>query len=157
MNKDSPDNLPETPNREPAITPLGTPHEPPIRAREGNIIHTSPELAVGEGDVRSAELGEVVEGTSLWRDAWRRLLKNRLALFGMVVVILITIGALIGPFIIKQLTGITPDFIPSDAALIKAFPHSPLRMARSHGNIRWALIIKAATCWRASFRAGKFH
>jgi oligopeptide transport system permease protein len=122
MNKDSPDNRPEAQNSEPAITPLGTTPEPPIRAREGNIIHTSPELAVGEGDVRSAELGEVVKGTSLWRDAWRRLLRNRLAVFGMVVVILITIGALIGPFIIKQLTGITPDFIPSDATLIKAFP-----------------------------------
>ncbi|MFZ0061104.1 MAG: ABC transporter permease [Pyrinomonadaceae bacterium] len=107
---------------EPALTPLGTTPEPPIRARAGDIIHTGAELAVGEGDVRSAELGEVVRGTSLWRDAWRRLLKNKLAVLGMAFVFLIIVAALIGPFLIKQLTGATPDYIPSDAALIKSFP-----------------------------------
>ena len=122
MKESSPDNSPEVRNREPAITPLGTPPEPPIRSREGNIIHTAPELAVGEGDIRSAELGEVVKGSSLWRDAWRRLLKNRLAIFGLIVVTFITVAAIVGPFLIKQLTGVTPDYIPSEAALIKSLP-----------------------------------
>lgn len=122
MKESSPDNSPEVRNREPAITPLGTPPEPPIRSREGNIIHTSPELAVGEGDIRSAELGEAVKGSSLWRDAWRRLLKNRLAVFGLIVVTFITVAAVVGPFVIKQLTGVTPDYIPSEAALIKSLP-----------------------------------
>ena len=122
MKESSPDNSSEVRNREPAITPLGTPPEPPIRSREGNIIHTAPELAVGEGDIRSAELGEIVKGSSLWRDAWHRLLKNRLAVFGLIVVTFITVAAVVGPFLIKQLTGVTPDYIPSDAALLKSFP-----------------------------------
>ena len=64
---------------EPALTPLGTPDAPPLSARDGDMIHTAPEFAVGEADVRSAELGEHVKGTSLGRDAWRRLLRNKLA------------------------------------------------------------------------------
>jgi len=122
MKENSPDNSPEDRNREPAFTPLGTPPAPPVRSRAGDIIHTSPELAVGEGDVRSAELGEVVMGASLWRDAWHRLVRNRLAVFGMIVVALITIASLTGPVVIKELTGVSPDYIPSDAALLKAFP-----------------------------------
>lgn len=107
---------------EPALTPLGTPPSPPIRSRAGDVIHTAPELAVGEGDVRSAERGEFIVGTSLWRDAWRRLLKNKLAVFGMIVVAIITLASLFGPLIIKQITGLTPDYIPADSAQIKSFP-----------------------------------
>lgn len=121
MNDEGP--IPHEPDKhEPAFTPLGTPPAPPIRAREGDIIHTGPELAVGEADVRSAERAESVSGGSLWRDAWRRLLKNRLAVFGMVVVGLITVASIIGPFLIKQLTGLTPDYIPSDIAALKSLP-----------------------------------
>jgi oligopeptide transport system permease protein len=108
---------------EPAFTPLGTPPLPPVRSRRGDIIHTGPELAVGEGDVRSAESGaEIVAGTSLWKDAWRRLLKNKLAVFGMVVVCLILLASLIGPYIISWVTGYSYSTIPQDAALTKAFP-----------------------------------
>ena len=57
-------------------------------------------------DAEKPETGDVVAGTSLWRDAWRRLLKNRLAVFGLVVVAIITVASLSGPFVIKQLTGI---------------------------------------------------
>lgn len=107
---------------EPAYTPLGTPSTTATGLREGDIIHTSPEFAVGEADVRSAERGEIVSGTSLWRDAWRRLLKNRLAVFGMIVVVLITIVSILGPFIIYKATGYTPDYIPTEVALLKSFP-----------------------------------
>jgi oligopeptide transport system permease protein len=65
---------------------------------------------------------EVVTGTSLWKDAWRRLLRNRLAVFGMVVVGVITVASAVGPLIIEKTTGYTYDYIPSDRALIKAFP-----------------------------------
>jgi oligopeptide transport system permease protein len=120
---------------EPALTPLGTPPEPPIRSREGDIIHTSPELAVGEGDVRSAESGtEIIAGTSLWKDAWRRLLKNKLAVFGMVVTIIIILASLIGPVIIKKTTGYTYDYIPPDVNLDKSFP--PL--TAPDGSFSWA-------------------
>jgi len=36
-------------------------------------------------------------GSSLWHDAWRRLLKNKLAVFGMIVVIGLVVASLIGP------------------------------------------------------------
>src|SRR5881275_493694 len=103
--KDEPtENRQEPADVEPAFTPLGTPPEPPIRSREGDIIHTSPELAVGEADVRTAEFGaqEPLAGTSLWKDAWRRLLKNKLAVFGMTVVAIIALASIIGPFIIQK-------------------------------------------------------
>ena len=84
---------------------------------------TAPQgLASGENGVRAAERGEFVVGTSLTRDAWRRLLKNRLAVFGMIVVGIITVASVLGPFLIKQITGLTPDYIPSDVSLLKSFP-----------------------------------
>jgi oligopeptide transport system permease protein len=105
----------------PALTPRGTPAAPPVRAREGDEIHPFPETAVGEGDVRSAG-AEPARGTSLWRDAWRRLLRNRLAVFGMVVVGLIILASVFGPAVIKATTGYTYDFIPPDSKLVQSFP-----------------------------------
>jgi oligopeptide transport system permease protein len=82
---------------------------------EPDLIHATPETAITEG--------EFVRGTSLWRDAWRRLLKNKLAVFGLVVVVLITLASVLGPTIIKRATGFTPDYIPTnDTRLIKSFP-----------------------------------
>ncbi len=109
---------------EPALTPLGTPPTPPIRARAGDITRPTMELAVGEGDVRTAEHGttEAVKGTSLWKDAWRRLLKNKLAVFGMVVVGVIIVVSILGPPIIRLTTGFTYDYIPPETALNKSFP-----------------------------------
>ena len=87
------------------------------------LIHTPPEVAIAEADVRPAEAGEFVRGTSLWRDAWRRLLKNKLAVFGLVVVVLITLASITGPTLIKQIFGFTPDYIPTnDVKLIRSFP-----------------------------------
>ena len=48
---------------------------------------------------------ELVEGTSLWRDAWRRLLKNKLAVVGMVVVIVLALASIVGPAVISKATG----------------------------------------------------
>ncbi|MEP1469431.1 MAG: ABC transporter permease [Halieaceae bacterium] len=45
-------------------------------------------------DVSMAE-----EGTSLWKDAWRRLRKNRMALFGLVVLSTFIVIALLTPWI----------------------------------------------------------
>jgi oligopeptide transport system permease protein len=64
---------------------------------------------------------ELIEGTSLWRDAWRRLLRNKLAVFGMIVVIIITLASFIGPTLLSKATGYTYDFIPRDAGLTRAF------------------------------------
>ncbi len=87
------------------------------------FIHIGPEMAVAEADVRPEEVGAFVRGTSLWRDAWRRLLKNKLAVFGLVVVIVVTIASIAGPTVIQQITGYTPDYIPAqDDRLTRSFP-----------------------------------
>lgn len=65
---------------------------------------------------------DVVEGTSLWKDAWRRLRRNRLAVIGMVVVSLIVLASLVGPPIIEITTGFTYDYIPSDSGMVRSFP-----------------------------------
>ena len=118
----------------PAVTPLPGTITPPEGLPDPDAIHAPPEAAIGEADLRAAETGEVVKGTSLWQDAWRRLLKNKLAVFGMIVVALITIASLLGPSIIKRATGVTPDYIPSDASLIKSFPP----FTSSDGSFSWA-------------------
>ncbi len=87
------------------------------------LIHIPPEVAIAEADVRSEEAGEFVRGSSLWRDAWRRLLKNKLAVFGLIVVVFVTLASIFGPMIIKRVFGFTPDYIPThDARLSKSFP-----------------------------------
>ena len=91
--------------------------------KDPDLIHTPPEMAIAEADVPSSEAGELVRGTSLRRDAWRRLLKNKLAVFGLVVVVIVTIASVLGPTLIKWTFGFTPDYIPThDIRLIKSFP-----------------------------------
>jgi oligopeptide transport system permease protein len=128
------DNLQTTEPVDPALTPLGTPPSEPLRPRQGDIIHTAPEFAIAEADVRSAERHEFVRGTSLWRDAWRRLLKNKLAVVGLVIVALLTFASLVGPPIIKAATGFTYDYIPREVELLKSFP--PFRGV--DGKFSWA-------------------
>lgn len=71
-----------------------------------------------------AENVKTVKGTSLGRDAWKRLLKNKLAVFGMVVLAIMVIVVTFGPPILRWATGITADAIPADGDLIKSFPPS---------------------------------
>ena len=107
----------------PALTPEGTPQGSPVRARRGDEIHAFPETAVGEGDVRADfDAAEPVRGTSLWRDAWRRLLKNKLAVFGMIVVGVIIVAVLIGPYVIKVTTGFEYFSVPATDVERQSFP-----------------------------------
>lgn len=46
----------------------------------------------------TAEATELERGTSLWRDAWRRLHKNRLAVAGMIMLCVVVVIAVAGPF-----------------------------------------------------------
>lgn len=71
-----------------------------------------------------AENVRTVKGTSLGRDAWKRLLKNKLAVFGMIVLAIMILVVIAGPPILRWTMGITPDFIPADGDLIKSFPPS---------------------------------
>lgn len=71
-----------------------------------------------------AEEREVISGASLWSDAWKRLIKNRLAVFGMIILALMLVAVIVGPQILYLATGFTADAIPSDGTLIKSFPPS---------------------------------
>lgn len=71
-----------------------------------------------------AENVEPIKGTSLGRDAWRRLLKNKLAVFGLIVLVGMVIIVSVGPTILRMTTGVTADYIPSEGHLIKSFPPS---------------------------------
>jgi oligopeptide transport system permease protein len=77
---------------------------------------------------------EHVVGTSLWKDAWRRLKRNRLAVLGMAVVCVVVAASLAGPPIIVATTGYTYDFIPSDPRLLTSLP--PFRAP--DGSFSWA-------------------
>jgi len=70
------------------------------------------------------EQQEIIKGASLWQDAWKRLLKNKLAVFGLVVLFLMLVAVIIGPAIIYWTTGFTYDFIPPTGDLVRSFPPS---------------------------------
>jgi oligopeptide transport system permease protein len=78
--------------------------------------------------------GEPVAGTSLWKDAWRRLRRNHLAVTGMVLVAIIVTASLIGPPIIEWTTGYTYDYIPEDSDLLRSFPP----FTAPDGSFSWA-------------------
>ena len=65
-----------------------------------------------------------IKGASLWRDAWKRLLKNKLAVFGLVVLCVMIVAVIIGPWIIEIATGYTYDLIPTDRDLVRSMPPS---------------------------------
>lgn len=46
------------------------------------------------------ETDQVEAGSSLWRDAWHRLVRNRLAVFGMVVLTVLTLACVVGPWVL---------------------------------------------------------
>ena len=58
-----------------------------------------------EQDFSDCADGQLVVGTSLWQDAWRRLKKNRMALASAWIVGLMTAACILGPFIIKATWG----------------------------------------------------
>ena len=43
-----------------------------------------------------AENIEIVKGASLWRDAWRRLRRNKLAMFGLAVIAFMIVAVIVG-------------------------------------------------------------
>jgi oligopeptide transport system permease protein len=82
----------------------------------------------------SSVANEVMEGTSLWRDARRRLFRNKVAVFGMVAVMVITLASIAGPALLSKWTGYSYDSIPRDSSLTKAF--APFRGPA--GQFSWA-------------------
>ena len=45
------------------------------------------------------DIAQAEQGTSLWKDAWLRLRKNHLAVFGLVTLVLFIVIALLTPWI----------------------------------------------------------
>jgi len=76
------------------------------------------------GDTGDSPLIPSIAGHSLFHQAMRRLVRNRLAVFGMFVVGVIAVAAIIGPALIYSATGYTYDYIPADSDLVKSFPPS---------------------------------
>ena len=68
---------------------------------------------------------------SLGASAWRRLLKNRLAVVGLVIVALMFLMVINGPILLDYLLGLRPDYIPAEGDLIKLIP---THMAASSGD-----------------------
>ena len=69
--------------------------------------------------------GPSSEGRSLWRDAWGRLLRNRLAFLGLVVLAVMLTLTFIGPPVLEKLTGLNYAAPPANPLFQKAIP--PLR------------------------------
>lgn len=67
-------------------------------------------------DAHTAAAADLVleQGTSLWQDAWRRLRKNRMAVVGGAVVILLTAACFVGPLVLRLVWGY--DFETQDLA-----------------------------------------
>ena len=55
-----------------------------------------------KGPSDDPSLIEAERGTSLWRDAWHRLAKNKMAVASMIILIAITLASFVGPFFLKQ-------------------------------------------------------
>ena len=62
--------------------------------------------------------------TSLWADAWKRLFKNKLAVFGLVVLWFIVLFVAVGPSVVYWINGFTAESQPTQADLFKSFPPS---------------------------------
>jgi len=91
-----------------------------------------------------AENVEIIKSTSLWGDAWKRLLKNKLAVFGLIVLTIIAVLVIFGPVILYWATGLTADGIPDDGDLIKSFPPSLTHLMGTdvHGRDMFARILQ---------------
>lgn len=66
-------------------------------------------MSTANPSVEAIPSDELVQGTSLWVDAWKRLRKNRMALIGFVTIVILVIACIVGPWIIKATWGYTFD------------------------------------------------
>src|SRR5215813_10601171 len=77
------------------IRPGGPPSGAP-RPPEGVLVPASPQELVGESPVSNVDpsIARAPRGTSLWRDGIRRLRRNKLAMAGGVVIVLLCLIAI---------------------------------------------------------------
>jgi oligopeptide transport system permease protein len=85
----------------------------------------------------SAPIAKLDQGTSLWKDAWYRLRKNRVALFSLWAFCAVTIACLVGPY----LTGYTYE--QTEISLKASAPLEPIFVrseAHKNGEVRKSFI-----------------
>lgn len=82
-----------------------------------NSALSSPSASIKPGSIRVEKLEQ---GTSLWKDAWYRLRKNYIALFGLYAFCVIALLCLIGPY----LTGYTYE--QTEISLKSSAPMEPI-------------------------------
>ena len=58
-----------------------------------------------------------IEGTGLWRDAWKRFRRNRAALAASILVLLIVVVSVIGPWLVYLYNGFEYDTLGLDNRL----------------------------------------
>jgi ABC-type dipeptide/oligopeptide/nickel transport system permease subunit len=66
-----------------------------------DLLHTMPPDGPVGPDV-DASLAEVGPSRSLLGDAWKRFRRNKLAMFGLVLVVVLAVVSLIGPFLVQD-------------------------------------------------------
>ena len=69
----------------------------------GPSTPVSDQVPLGEEPTEAAAPGRVIEGRSLGQIAWRRLKRDRVAMAGALVIILLVLMALLAPLIVKWL------------------------------------------------------
>jgi peptide/nickel transport system permease protein len=79
----------------------------------GPSTSVSDQVPVGEQPAEAAAAGKAIEGRSLGQIAWRRLKRDRAAIGGAVVIILLILMALFAPLIVK-LFGYDPNQFHTD-------------------------------------------
>lgn len=83
-------------------------------------MNSATPAATGSIEPGPIRVSQLEQGTSLWKDAWHRLRKNRIALFGLYTFSVITILCLVGPF----LTGYTYE--QTEISLKASAPLEPI-------------------------------
>src|ERR1043165_6131302 len=79
----------------------------------GPSASVSDQVPAGEESAEAAASGKAIEGRSLWQIAWRRLKRDRAAMGGAVVIILLILMALFAPLIVKWF-GYDPNSFHTD-------------------------------------------
>ncbi|HET9532271.1 MAG TPA: hypothetical protein VFQ92_18065, partial [Blastocatellia bacterium] len=64
------------------------------------------DLGSGHPAARIEQAG-LVRGVSLWQDAWKRLRRNRLAVAGGILVLIVLLLAIAGPWLVFKYNGFT--------------------------------------------------
>src|ERR1044072_118672 len=79
----------------------------------GPNTSVSDQVPIGEDPVEAAGPATAIQGRSLGQIAWRRLKRDRAAVGGAVVIILLILMALFAPLIVR-ITGSTPNEFHQD-------------------------------------------